>query len=150
MSNLNNLIKFFLLFSLFLSTGNAFAWYADGSPDGNVYRVEVFSSFGTQFQDCFSFNKTGQLTVEGYDGQLTYSKDQLNYQPQEWQATSSQEGAGGFDLSFHGTVRGTGHTILANGMNEYGETFILQGVLDSACRAAAKAKARASASPYKK
>jgi hypothetical protein len=147
MSNLNNMIKFCLLFSLVLCTGNALAWYPDGSPDGNAYTVEVFSSFGTQFQDCFSFNKTGQLTIAGY-GQLTYRKDQLNYQPQEWQATSSQEGAGGFDLSFHGTVRGTGHTILANGMNEYGETFILQGVLDSACRAAAKAKG--SASPYKK
>jgi hypothetical protein len=144
MSNLNNMIKFCLLFSLVLCTGNALAWYQDGSPDGNAYRVEVFSSFGTQFQDCFSFNKTGQLTIGGF-GQITYRKDQLNYQPQEWQAEGD---AGGFALSFHGTVRGTGHTILANGMNEFGETFIFQGVLDSACRLEAKAKG--SASPYKK
>jgi len=103
-------------------------------PSGQTYRVEVFSSFGTQFQDCFAFdkfNKVDNLTVAGF-GSLTARHDQLNNDLPTWQAVSTTGQL--FNLAFHGTVGGSGgQTIQANGVNEFGDTFILQGVSDRNC-----------------
>jgi len=135
-------MKLGLLLWCGLSTSAALAH----SPDGNVYKVNVFSSFGTQFSDCLLFDqKSGTLSIAAY-GKVTYRHDQLNAQPEAWQATSVSGSA--FILSFHGTVGGsTGQTINANGLNEFGDTFILQGVAEPSCALVAK---RLGGSPYKR
>jgi hypothetical protein len=104
------------------------------SPDDHTYKIHVFSSFGTQFDDCFTFDrKSGTLTIANY-GKDIYRHDQLDTQPEAWQATSPKGNA--FILSFHGSVGGGGgQTIIANGLNEFGDTFILQGVIQQSCTA---------------
>lgn len=151
MTNVSNLIKFSILLFFVFFMGNAYAWEGeDGSPDGKIYLVHVFSSFNTQFSDCFSFDKTGILIISDY-GPLVYKKDQLNLQYSAWQAvaTKEQAHAAGFVLSFHGSVAGQGHTITANGLNDDGDTFIFQGVQVTSCPLKSAA-AIVSASPYKK
>jgi hypothetical protein len=113
------------------------------SPNGQAYNVNVFSSFGTQFSDCFAFNDSGTLLVQGY-GPLVYRFDELNTQPDAWQATAGTNPPFGFVLAFHGTVGGgAGQTIIANGISSEGDTFILQGVVVPSC-----APGRSGASPY--
>jgi hypothetical protein len=143
MNNINTGMRLGLLIGFGLSASAALAH----SPNGHTYNVVVFSSSDTQFNSCFVFDTAGNLTVGGY-GSIVYRHDQLNTQPEAWQATpSSAHIPFGFVLSFHGTVGGDGgQTIVANGMNEFGDTFILQGVVVSSCPPAAAAKAT---SPFK-
>lgn len=103
-------------------------------PDGHQYKVTVFSSFGSQFNDCFTFDRSGNLQVAGY-GPLIYRHGQLNGQIKSWDAIPVSP-VYGFTLSFHGSVGGAaGQTIVANGISSEGSTFILQGVLNSSCAA---------------
>ena len=48
-----------------------------GSPKGQNYLVHVFTSFGTEFEDCFFFSKTGKLNIDNY-GTILYRFDALN------------------------------------------------------------------------
>lgn len=120
------------------------------SPDGQSYRAAVFSSFNTQFSSCFVFDRLGTLTVQGY-GPEVYRHDELNTQPEAWQATpSSSPIPSGFILSFHGTVGGnTGQIISGNAMSEFGDTFIFQGVVDPTCATQA-ARTAGAVSPFRK
>jgi hypothetical protein len=116
------------------------------SPKGKAYHITVYTSFETQFDDCFAFLKDGTLVIEGF-GPLLYRFDELNGQPEAWQAISTQ--AGGFNLAFHGTIGGAdARTISANGIGTDGDTYILQGVLDPSC--AAERARRAGGVPYRR
>jgi hypothetical protein len=143
MNRVDTLMKFGLVLWCGLSGGAALAH----SPDDHTYKVNVFSSFGTQFEDCFAFDrKSGTLTITGY-GKDIYRHDQLNTQPEAWQATSSKGNL--FILSFHGAVGGSGgQTIIADGLNEFGDTFILQGIIQQPC--ASPAAKQSSASPWRR
>ena len=128
--------------ALFLGAGGQAA--EAHSPKGKSYHVTVYSSFNTQFDDCFSFLKDGTLVISGF-GQLLYRFDELNGQTDAWQALSTQ---GPFGLAFHGSVGGAdGRTISGNGLNFDGDTFILQGVVDPSC--AAERARGAGGSPYR-
>lgn len=114
------------------------------SPQGKTYRVTVIASFGTQFEDCFAFGRNGRLVIAGF-GPIAYRFDELNSQPETWQATGTDGGPVG--LAFHGTVGGDdARTINANGMSTVGDTFILQGVVDPGCAAGS---VRSAGSPYR-
>ena len=143
MNHVGTLTRIGLLLCCGLGTSAAVAH----SPDGHIYNVNVFSSFGTQFNDCLVFDqRSGTLSIAGY-GKAIYRHDELNTQPEAWQATSPNGSL--FILSFHGTVGGSGgQTIVANGLNEFGDTFILQGVI--AERGCAPAATRLRGSPYKR
>ena len=118
------------------------------SPNGKAYGVHVFSSFGTQFDDCFAFDNSGTLSVRGY-GPILYRHDELNTQPEDWQATARTNPPFGVVLTFHGSVGGSNaQTIVADGVSSEGSTFILQGVLNSEC--APIAARRSGASPYRR
>src|SRR3954447_6335233 len=56
-----------------------------GSPRGQIYFAHVFTSFGTEFDDCFFFSKTGKLNIDNY-GTILYRFDALNTQANDWQA----------------------------------------------------------------
>ncbi len=128
--------------ALMLGTGSAMAH----SPAGKAYTATVYSSFGTRFQDCFSFGRNGVLTILGF-APIPYRLDELNTQPDAWQAIGVPSGL--FGLAFHGTVGGAGaQTISANGMNDMGDTFILRGVLDPSC--AGDGARRRGGSPYRR
>lgn len=115
------------------------------SPRGKAYHVTVYSSFETQFDDCFSFADDGSLTIAGF-GTILYRFDALNTQVDAFQASG---GDLGFTLSFHGTTAGAdGQTIQANGLSSDGDTYILQGVLDSSCTA--NTASRAAGSLYRR
>lgn len=136
------------LFGCALWCGISTSAAAAQSPDGKVYRVHVFSSFGTQFDDCFTFNNSGILSVRGY-GRMLYRHDELNTQPKDWQATARTNPPFGFVLTFHGSVGGSnGQTIVADAVSSEGDTFIVRGVRDAAC--ASSAARRRSASPYQR
>ena len=60
MKNFNTVMKLGLLIGYSLSAGAALAH----SPNGHTYKVAVFSSFNTQFNDCFTFDNAGTLTVK--------------------------------------------------------------------------------------
>ena len=112
-----------------------------GSPRGQNYLVHVFTSFGTEFEDCFFFSKTGKLNISDY-GTILYRFDALNTKASNWQALSGAKPPHGFALAFHGHVSGsTGDTLDGDGVSSEGNTFILQGVMDSTCRSAARASA---------
>ena len=113
------------------------------TPKGQAYNVNVFSSFDTQFSDCFAFDNSGTLVIRGY-GPIIYRFDELNKQRDAWQATAGTNPPFGFVLAFHGTAGGAaGQTIIANGISSEGDTFILHGVVVPSC-----APSRSGASPY--
>jgi hypothetical protein len=115
---------------------------------GKSYKIYTISSFGTQFNDCIYFSPAGILTVGDY-GPLVYRNDQLNTDLRKWQATpASAPIPSGFILSFQGSAEGTnGQVISGDAVNEFGDTFIFQGVVVSSCPARA---ATSGSSPYRK
>lgn len=116
------------------------------SPKGKSFHVTVYTSFKTQFDDCFSFGVDGSLLILGF-GPIRYRLDELNSQPDAWQAIGEAPGFVG--LALHGTTAGPGaQTIRANGMSSDGDTYILQGVLDPSC--AADTARRAGGSRYRR
>ena len=118
------------------------------SPKGQVYLVHVFSSFDTEFYDCYSFEKSGTLSIKDY-GPINYRFDELNTETEDWQATAGTNPPFGFVLSFHGHVGGsTGKTIVGNGLSSNGDTFILQGVVNPGC--ASSAKQPSGTTPYRR
>src|SRR5262245_48047162 len=114
-------VKSTALSGLFLGCGliGTGAMAAD-TPDDHTYHVTVYSSFGTQFDDCFTFRPgtpRGRLTITRYGQSEFYNRDGLNSEPPAWQATSPSTNA--FALSFHGTTAGfDAQVINANGINE--------------------------------
>lgn len=115
---------------------------AANSPQGKTYHVTVYASFGNQFDDCFTFRNNGRLIIEGF-GPTTYRLDELNTQPDAWQAVGIASGQ--YGLAFHGTVGGAGaQTIRANAVSTDGDTYILQGVLDPGCTASTAARSAGS------
>ena len=109
-----------------------------GSPKGQIYLAHVFTSFGTEFEDCFFFSKTGKLKIDNY-GTILYRFDALNSQTNNWQALAGPKPPNGFGLAFHGHVSGpNGDTFDGDGVSSQGATFILQGVMDPTCRSSAR------------
>jgi hypothetical protein len=130
MKKFHTMIKLGLLLGCCLSAGAASAH----SPQGKIYLTHVFSNFGTNFPACFTFDNAGNLAVGGY-GTIIYRHDELNNESPLWQATPVEGHVPlGFILSFHGNVGGDGgQTIHANGLNDLGDTFIVDGVQVTAC-----------------
>lgn len=119
------------------------------SPRGKAYSVHVYTSFGTNFDDCFAFGQGGILTVAAY-GPLLYRLDELNSQPEDWQATARTNPPFGFVLTFHGSVGGANaQTVSADGVSSEGNSFILRGVLDPGCAASAAGR-QGGSSPYRR
>ena len=121
-----------------LLVGSGSGAAAANSPQGKTYHVTVYASFGNQFDDCFSFRSSGKLVIAGF-GPTTWRLDELNTQPDAWQAVGV--GAGRYGLAFHGSVGGAGaQTIWANAVSTDGDTYILQGVLDPGCTLSATSR----------
>src|ERR1700730_2424117 len=143
MKRIHSTMLFGLLLGCGLSAGTAMA--AD-TVDGHTYRVTVRSSFNTEFDDCYSF-ATGTLKIALYGQPEFYRHDDLNTQPPAWQSTAPHTNA--FVLSFHGTTAGfNGQVINGNGLTEFGDTFIIQGVAVASC-VPGRGPARSGGSAYK-
>lgn len=120
--------KVLVLVGALMSTVAPLPAFATGGK-GRSYSVHVFTSFGTNFSDCYTFAANGTLLVALF-GPLTYRSDELNAAKGTWQATSK----GDFVLSFHGTFGGvSAQTLDANGVSSEGDTYIVQGVAAAQC-----------------
>lgn len=148
MSNLNNRDLFQrnclgLAFCIALSLGGANLALAgnegdnhrhkNDGPDGNTYLVHVKSSFGTKFDDCYSFdhNSPGTLTIQWLGEPLTYAHDDLNKDDEDWQATSQAYAFLG--IAFHGSTDHHGEKIKGNAVSEFGDTFVFKGEKSKKC-----------------
>jgi hypothetical protein len=137
-----------MLFALALGCGpGAHPAMATDTVDGHTYSVTVRASYhdgrSAKFEDCFSF-ASGVLTIRGLGEPEIYRHDELNTQLLAWQAATPFPHP--FVISFHGTTAGfDGQVIYSNGVNEYGDTFILEGVAVPSCPPAAVP----GANPYK-
>ena len=110
-------------------------------PDGITYRVKVTSSFDTRFTDCYRFDDVGNLTIDLLFDTLTFEQKNLGQSNLFWQATSRSFAP--LTIAFSGLATGLllehellGHyagLLRGNGINEFGDTFKLRGVADSAC-----------------
>ena len=121
--------------------GVAGAGTAHANPSNVTYLVTVSTSFGTSFTDCFSFDKVGTLTVGGY-GPLTYTFQSRDMNKKKFQSVSpiASALAAGFSIEFNGVS--LGHTtvgyLLANGNDEFGDSYIVSGPPVASCAAAAR------------
>lgn len=73
-------------------------------PDGISYAVDVQSSFGTEFSDCFIFGNDGVLTVLGLGIPQVYEQKDLGKSKVFWQSVPFS--GFGFSIAFSGTATG--------------------------------------------
>lgn len=118
-------------------------------PDGFSYAVQVKSSFGTKFNDCFTFdeNSPGILTIQGLLGQLlTYAHDNRNRDEEDWQSTSL--GSDDFGIAFHGSTNHDGKKIKGDAVNDSGDTFTFKGTKTDTCAEANPSSSGQGSNPY--
>ena len=113
-------------------------------PKGIIYRADVKTSFGTQFQDCFRFDNAGILTIDGLGTSAQFPRP----------GKGAPAMAGSHDLRhrhlhrlFRGGVwqRAEGF-LAADAVSEFGDTYLVQAIPDATCALTA----RNAGSPYQK
>lgn len=133
-----------------LATALAGAGPAHANPKGLGYDVIVTTNFGTTFEDCFTFSRNGTLTVGGY-GPVAYTFQNRGDNQKKFQAVSSlatAESSTGFSIQFNGYALGripAGY-LTANGSDEFGDSYTVQGPPSETCAPAAPV---AGHSPYR-
>ncbi len=95
-----------------------------------TYAVSVRTDTGASFPDCLRFDDQGSLTVDGLGATLTWRQTRLNSSPTAFQATS-RTGAP-LAIALSGRTHGE-DTIVGNGVNEFGDTFVFSGSEDAQC-----------------
>jgi hypothetical protein len=97
-----------------------------------VFEVQVHSSFGTTFTDCFRFSapRTGILNIDGFGSPLTYRFGGLDSDRLAWKSVTISPPP--FAIMFFGQFSPFGR-IKGEALNEFGDTFILNGVLNESC-----------------
>jgi hypothetical protein len=116
-------------------------------PKGITYRADVKTSFGTRFQDCFRFGNDGILTIDGL-GTLAFSFMDQGRARRQWQAVTKLRSAA-FSIGLSGVAFGDARRgfLAADGVSEYGDTYLVQGVPVATCARTAR---NAGDSPYRK
>jgi hypothetical protein len=109
--------------------------YAEVS--GHIYRVTVKSSFGTTFTDCFRFDvlQPGFLTIDGLGPAIRYRHGQLDPLPPLIPTSFKAVSLLGQPLSimfFGEEVEGL-EQLNGEGVNEFGDTFVLTGPEVTTC-----------------
>jgi hypothetical protein len=116
--------------------------------DGSTYEVDVVSSFGTKFSDCFRFDTSGNLVIDLLVKPQTFAHTNLDTHPSKWQ--SSSKSGDPLAIVFHGRTNESGKEIEGDAINEFGETFIFGGIINPDCvaGAAASKEKEGSGNPY--
>jgi hypothetical protein len=114
-------------------------------PRGIIYRADVKTSFGTEFQDCFRFDDARILTIDGL-GTLAFNFLDLGKARRQWQAVTTF--GAGLSIGFSGIAFGNAQKgfLAADAVSEFGDTYLIQAVPDATCALAA----RNARSPYQK
>jgi hypothetical protein len=96
------------------------------------YAVNVKTSFGTKFTDCFTFDGAGNLTVAGL-GVLTYQLKNFNTQTSQFGAVAPIATATGvgFEITFAGALSDKSASIYGN--DEQGDSYIVTGPASTTC-----------------
>ena len=98
-------------------------------PDGISYAVDVQTSFGTEFSDCFIFGYDGVLTVLGLPAPLLFDQRDLGESKVFWQSVVFP--GNGFSIAFSGMTTGneTNGMIQGDGISFLGfdATFTFTG-----------------------
>jgi hypothetical protein len=99
-------------------------------PDGSTYSVNVSSSFGTFFNDCFIFTNGPFLIVGGLPDPQVFNQKTNGESNRHWQSLALP---GIFGIAFSGTVTGNSEfgSIRVDGINEDGDTFIGKGEISN-------------------
>lgn len=121
------ILKSVIFASALIAGGVAATSQASAAPVS--YTVQVTTSFGTKFTDCFSFSK-GILTVAGY-GTLVYAAAPTV--PKQFYSAVSpivSAQAAGFAIDFAGFKKGTlrAGSVHAVGNDEMGDSYLVNGV----------------------
>lgn len=106
---------------------------AQATPFPISYNVNVRTSFGTKFADCFTFDGAGNLTVAGLPGPLTYVPGALGQNTAQFGAVSTLATAQGlgFEITFSGKINKATARIFGN--DEQGDSYIVTGTVTSSC-----------------
>ena len=112
-----------VLVALMLASGSAIA----DRPDGISYEVDVKTSFGTEFTDCFIFTDFGILNVVGLGWPLAFDQANLGTHEVFWLSVTLS--GGGFQIAFNGMATGNEFDgmLKGNAINEFGDTFVFKG-----------------------
>ena len=116
--------------------------------ESQTYRVYVTTSFGTQFEDCYTFNSDGSLVIALGPGEQVWAGKNLGNNKYAWQSTSTFNTA--FPLAFSGVKSLFG--LSGDGINNIRNTFKLFGKLDKRCEVlppAAEESLASTGNPYK-
>ncbi len=96
------------------------------------FEVQVQSSFGTVFTDCFQFDRTNTLNILGFPTPLTYTFGDLDTDRSRFKAVTRSDPAPPFQIMFFGRSLNFGR-IKGEALNEFGDTFIFSGVRNDSC-----------------
>lgn len=122
---------------------------AQGTDAVNAtYEVQVRSSFGTEFTDCFRFDVPGnfRLTIDGFGPPLTYRFGDLNGERGRFKSVSRGADSGApFEIMFFGNFLDFGG-IKGEALNEFGNSFVFRGARNESCPLAVSEAAK---NPYR-
>lgn len=142
--NVRRLIRTVAVFACL--TGGSAAMAA--GPGTRIYRVDVQTSYGTQFFDCFRFNRpgTGDLRVDGI-GTFAYQKGGLDKLPRKFKAVTT---GNSFEVAFHGSFSADYKQLLdGEGVSDEGDSFTFTGTSVTSCTASPDAAITRGGSPYR-
>ena len=116
---------------------------ANSNGDSQTFKVKVKTSFGTEFDDCYTFHNNGVLDIALLPEPQIWAYKGLGTSRARWQSTS--QSGDFFVIAFSGLKWFLG--LQGDGVSEEEATFKLKGHPDKNCSVAAAADAAVS-SPY--
>jgi hypothetical protein len=111
-----------------------------------TYRVEVVSSFGTTFTDCFRFDtpRSGDLSLDLLPYILIYRHGRLAKVRSRFNAVTRDHV---FEIMFFGQFINPLKHMTGEGVSEEGATFVFSGQRDDAC-VASELSGQSATHPY--
>jgi hypothetical protein len=96
-------------------------------PDGISYHVDVKTSFGFEFSDCFIFGEDGILEIAGFGFPLAFDQANLGTHEVFWQAVTITGAP--FQLAINGMATGNSEDgmLKGNAINDFGDTLTIKG-----------------------